>query len=349
MEKTRAERLIGLDAIRFVAALVVFLGHVGGPPLVGEDAHGPARLVLVVLHAAFNGPAAVIVFFVLSGLVIHHPLFASGASPGLAFLARRYVRILGPVLASLALAKLVGHNAIWYLQGVLWSLWAELIYYTIYPVLLPLGRRHGWAKLIALSYVPAFAVSILHGNTNFTIGDTRTDWIVGLPCWLTGCWVAEHLGDRAVSFARMWAWRLAIYGAGSVLLVLCFHTALTYRYTLPLFSIPVALWLVREIAYYRARPGAAPARAPWRWLERAGGWSYSLYIAHPVAGMWVGTHPAVLGLAGQRPLPHWTWEVTVILALCYAFARVFERPSQRLARGVAAAIGARARGARAAS
>jgi peptidoglycan/LPS O-acetylase OafA/YrhL len=69
--KTRVQ---GLDSIRF-SALVVVLFHFGliSRSYLGTDPRGLAAVSRGILGSLFDGPAAVIVFFVISGFCIHFP------------------------------------------------------------------------------------------------------------------------------------------------------------------------------------------------------------------------------------------------------------------------------------
>ena len=79
------ERIAGLDAIRFICALIVVLAHTGRPPLTawadtstwfGWFIDGSAGLL-------FSSAAAVIVFFVISGFCIHYPAISPAGISGL--------------------------------------------------------------------------------------------------------------------------------------------------------------------------------------------------------------------------------------------------------------------------
>ncbi|NPV22865.1 acyltransferase family protein [Bradyrhizobium aeschynomenes] len=86
---TNTDRKLYLDGLRGVAAVVVFIGH----------------LLLALFDAfwIFNGRAAVCVFFVLSGFVLADLVERSTMSL-LAQVLRRYLRLVGPMLLSSALA-----------------------------------------------------------------------------------------------------------------------------------------------------------------------------------------------------------------------------------------------------
>ncbi len=88
-------KLIELDALRGIAALMVFCGHFceGLVPAVTRALHGTP------LFAMLNGPAAVIVFFVLSGFVLTlQPLQARRFSLLAWLMLKRWPRLAGPVV-----------------------------------------------------------------------------------------------------------------------------------------------------------------------------------------------------------------------------------------------------------
>jgi peptidoglycan/LPS O-acetylase OafA/YrhL len=68
------KRIEGLDSIRFVLAFIVLVGHMGLPlpDFVYFDSVYLINL-LKLFGLIFNGPAAGIIFFILSGFVIHYP------------------------------------------------------------------------------------------------------------------------------------------------------------------------------------------------------------------------------------------------------------------------------------
>lgn len=281
-------RIAGLDSIRFVCALVVALGHFSGnyapdlAPLLGDRL---ATLADQFLGVAFNGPAAVIVFFVLSGFVVHLPQ-AVGRPLGLSeYFARRYLRILPPALliaVVYARVGLVPPDGNWN-DTVLWSILCELIYYTLYPLLVRLRLPFGWITLATFLLTLALAVAnadrLFAANNNYVAFGYWT-WVIGAPCWLAGCWIAENYHRfPSVRPASLWTVRLAILVASVVLRVMKFHlpprTLIGSNViSLTLFAMPVTFWLALEAAFRR---DAVPA------LDRLGRASYSLYLIHPVA------------------------------------------------------------------
>jgi hypothetical protein len=179
-------RVLGLDALRFWLAFVVFMGHGAWASYLDLGDFKFGSLIKGFLANAACGPAAVTVFFVVSGFCIHFP-YRSGTKqlPDLgSFLVRRWVRTLVP----LGIAYLVafGLTARWdALTMVVWSLVCEEIYYLLYPSLLSGSRKIGWPKLLAGSMVAALAVILTKPDTVmiWTYGYALT-WIVGLASWL---------------------------------------------------------------------------------------------------------------------------------------------------------------------
>lgn len=98
------KRVLSLDGLRGLAALIVFLYHVdimvkpfgaGGPSL-------------------FPGTASVMVFFILSGIVLSLVPFkhmGNGGYDWLGYYPRRVVRLCGPLFAAIALTLPMGYVA----------------------------------------------------------------------------------------------------------------------------------------------------------------------------------------------------------------------------------------------
>ena len=144
----RNPRVEIIDVFRFFAALWVMLGHAGPFPLLEgvTKSHLSGLVFRGVYNNLFVGPPAVIVFFVISGYCIHRPFRDIARLPLLTYFTRRYVRILFPMAFAILLAKPVGFPLPLFHDSILWSLVAELIYYTIYPILRPLATRIGWTR-----------------------------------------------------------------------------------------------------------------------------------------------------------------------------------------------------------
>src|ERR1700752_3428309 len=105
--RSDARRLECLDGVRGVAALVVVVFHYLSafvPALTPDQTPDPYWLADTPLAILFNGPFAVVVFFVLSGFVISKS--AHKRFPLLPAVALRYLRLTVPMLASVLAAWL---------------------------------------------------------------------------------------------------------------------------------------------------------------------------------------------------------------------------------------------------
>jgi peptidoglycan/LPS O-acetylase OafA/YrhL len=332
---TRTDHIRGLDSIRFICALWVVFGHFGGPFLPAWiDKGTPLGWVIHGIYAnVFSGPAAVIVFFVVSGFCIHYPHREGLRVPSLAsFYIRRYVRIVIPMVAAIFISVMMGHSFKLFENSILWSLFAELVYYSIYPLLLILRRIFtSWRPLIAvfLTLSLLMVIVIPDGLGSSTPGDYPVygiwlNWLLGLPCWLVGCAVAEATGTSTDKPRYgIWTLRLAILGAAAICSVLRFHTPISYPWTLNFFALLVGYWLLQEV-----RTPPQPSTVS-RLLEWAGSWSYSLYLTHGL-----GRTIFVLLLSDQVAAGNVAWlaQTLTILAVAVVFAYLFEFSAHRLAR-----------------
>jgi peptidoglycan/LPS O-acetylase OafA/YrhL len=317
-----SQRVKGLDALRFVLAMWVVFGHVGLPP-VDESERTVAR---AVYHNIISGPAAVIVFFVISGFCIHFPYRNGRSLDLLSFYARRHIRILVPVAVASMIAAPLGIKLALLSDSILWSLLCEEIYYTIYPFLRLLAARVGFGVLFSLTLVLSYVVAFtLPNDGNYPSYHWGLNWVLGLPCWLLGCMLAEscELARRSSipTSRRIWYWRLTVWGLSVVCSVLRFHTQVTYPYTLNLFAIVAAVWLRYEIRVADAQ-GAS-------WLEPAGRISYSIYLMHLQAN-------AIWKWFRQEPHPTstavWIVQIAFILLVSGVFFLSVEWPAHALAR-----------------
>jgi peptidoglycan/LPS O-acetylase OafA/YrhL len=321
-----------LDSIRFLCALWVFFYHRSAPPLGDGDAHTHFGLMLRALAGnIWVGPAAVIVFFVISGFCIHYPFAHPTRRPNLAeFYIRRFLRLLPPMLAAMVFAHVAGVDLSLLDVSVLWSLVAELIYYLLYPaVRIARFRLGGWAGLIAGAYGAALAVTLGNpGATDYPSFGISQNWLLGLPCWLLGCALAEKVAAPTtikISPPTIWCLRVGLLGLVISCSLLRFHSPfgqpIGYPWSLNVFAFPATAWLYAEIVYHQS---VAPARL----LEWAGQWSYSLYLLHvPAAAVFNRMLPDF-----GSPLVHWLALVGFVFALAYGFYLLVERPSHALAR-----------------
>ena len=326
-------RIRGLDSIRALCALWVVIGHFGVPPILfWIDRSTVSGWLITGTYGNFwNGPAAVIVFFVISGFCIYYPYSRSLRIPSVTeYLTRRYLRICIPMLAAIAASAYVGITIGLFHGSILWSLAAELVYYTIFPLFLRL-RRYGvaWEWMIALSYLPAFAIASMDpASKDYAAFGLSLNWLMGLPCWLIGCALAEAVSlGRFPKAAPIWRCRFLVWGVSVICSILNFHSPLVHVWTLNLFALVAGWWLALEIRRYQCR-------LPSPFLERAGLGSYSLYLTHLAAGAAV----SMLGLPDLGATVNWILRIGLVLGMAYLFYRLVEFPVHRLARHAGRAL-----------
>ncbi|SEJ39242.1 acyltransferase family protein [Demequina mangrovi] len=341
------QRVVGLDAIRFVCAAVVALGHIHLAladqlsPVIGRTA---ATGVDIAFSNGFNGPAAVMVFFVLSGFVIHLPQARGRRLDVAQFAARRYLRIVPPVAVFMLASVALGYapEGGYWMHTVLWSVICELVYYTLYPALLasriPMARLGLGALGIALVFTALNFSQITSGDLSYTVFGWWTP-VIGLPVWILGAVLAERYQRLPVLRARtMWTIRAGVLLGSAALRVLAYHGEpyvgpfASNAITLTLLAPLIGAWLGLEVVHFQSRPGVSRTLAV---LETAGAASFSLYLAHPLALELVpapegGGDLALLGVS-----------VLAASAATAAFYLLVERPSHRAARRAGQAIARR--------
>jgi peptidoglycan/LPS O-acetylase OafA/YrhL len=304
-------RIAGLDSIRFLLAFWVLLSHYGLPPLPFDRSTPVGWFLSASYGFTINGPAAVIVFFVISGFCIHLPYRNDPPASWPRYYVRRFVRILPPVLAAAVLAHCGGLEMSMLDDSILWSVVCEEIYYAIYPVLRVLIRWLGWPILLTVAFVISVCVTLTDPTAkNYPSYGWYLNWALGLACWLLGCLLAEQSDSLIGPISRksIWSWRFAVWLGSTICLILRFHSPIGYPHTLNWFAVLAYFWLRQEICYWKTRQ-------PWRLCEWAGRWSYSLYLVHYPVGPFL-------------PSPRVFW----VLPVSYAFYLAFEKPSHLLAR-----------------
>jgi peptidoglycan/LPS O-acetylase OafA/YrhL len=322
-----------LDALRFVLAFWVAVGHYGMIPLfAGADSTGIAHLVSRAWNTVVFGTPAVIVFFVISGFCIHLPFIGNEKLAVGRYYLRRYTRILIPVAGALGVYRLWGqhlvlwgeHSILW--ESPLWSLACEEIYYAAYPLLRLARNRFGWKKFLPAVFVAGIATALSHPHSTgwHDYGPFGTALLL-LPVWLLGCLVAEQSESLAmeVTTARIWGWRFLAWLGCWTAEMLHFKGGVPYTQTMIWFGVLAYYWVRQEIAY-------GNQHEPNRYLAAAGAWSYSLYLVH-VQGMetfgW-------LRLPNLGYLFTWFGVMLSSLGFAYLFYRLVERPSHQLARKI---------------
>jgi peptidoglycan/LPS O-acetylase OafA/YrhL len=327
-----------LDALRFALAFWVVLDHFGLPPMFAgaDESHLIVRSLSHGYRSVASGQAAVMCFFVISGFCIHLP-FRKGKKLSVGrFYARRYIRILIPVMAGVLIFRLAGNHrpllgtgSVWW-NSVLWSLLCEEIYYAVYPAMLWFLRKFGWTWLL----VPAFASSITlalsrtHSRGWEEFGPLQTAAIL-YPVWILGCLLAEQSESLAPAIlaSEIWKWRFVVWACSGICEMMNFKAGIYFPQTMMWFGVVAYFWLRRELAFDLNRRGVSDLT---RLLMAGGGWSYSLYLMHlPVMTIFDR-----LKIPNFGPLMNWCISIFFVLVCSYVFYLVIERPAHQLARKV---------------
>lgn len=378
-------RIASLDGLRGVAALVVLVYHVllTQPALAVPHLDPDAPLdtatwwaTFTPLHLLWAGPEAVLVFFVLSGLVLALPVADTGRLNPWDYYPRRLVRLYLPVWAAVGLAvawaaafpRVWPAGTSWWIvdnatqpttgkvladlllvwspgqaNHVLWSLQWEVVYSLLLPLVLVAVRAAPRLRPVAL----LAALAALVG------GSALGSLALSAPA-LFGLGTAMALGHRrleAWSGGRGRGWWAAVSAAGvGLLLAPWWAHAFARAAGVPLPGV------VEDLARSAQGLGAALAvLVAWLWptAHRAlttsvtqwlGSRSFSLYLVHlpivaSVALVFDGRPPLAAALA---------LTLVVALAVTEVFYRVVERPSHRIARRAGRAVAEWARSAPAA-
>ncbi len=341
-----------LDALRFGAAFLVLLSHWAYPRFT-EGRH-------IWLREYNLGSDAVVVFFVLSGLVVAYAAHTKDHAPG-RFAFQRLTRLWSVALPALVLGFALDRTgaALWPAAYDGWwynplSLWESLLHGLSFTsewgqTRLRLGTN---GPFWSLSYEAAFY--LLFALWLWTTGARRwvllalAAWLIGpkvlllMPAWLMGVWLWQRVaagdlpsGGRAMALFAVPPLLYCV--ALGMDLPTTLSTASAAALGLPhmgsfgfsdefvwngLLGLLVSAHLLGAAGL--AQRGEARERPAIRWL--AGG-SFSLYLVHyPVLQF---LSPAMAGrpaeLMGDLML------LGVTLAVCVTFAAMFERtlPAQR--------------------
>jgi len=332
--RAKTEHYRILNALRFVLALWVAIGHYGNFPLFAgvDTATRFGRFLTHGWNTVVFGTPAVIGFFIISGFCIHLPFIGNQKLAIGRYYLRRYTRILIPVAGALCVYRLWGqhlqiwgeHSILW--ESPLWSLACEEIYYAAYPLLRWTRNRFGWKKLLPVTFVAGVATALTHphSDTWHDFGPFGTALIL-LGVWLLGCVLAEQSAAIPLqsSTARIWSWRLVIWLGCWTSEMLHFKGGIRYTQTMLWFGVLAYFWIREEIAYGKYRE-------PNGYLVAAGAWSYSLYLVH-VQGMemFAWAHPPSFGY-----ILDWIITMTCSLGFAYVFYVLIEKPSHQLARKI---------------
>lgn len=373
---TRGARLEWVEVLRGGASLAVVLFHsmivlwVGLTAFHGSGSHGNFdRLAAYLSWPAHYGYVGVMLFFVLSGFVIHLP-YAGGERPlGIrAFYVRRFVRLYPPYAAALALSILVASHvhvdrhatldastlvrSFVFLQNyphlggkvaelawlqpagniALWSLPVEFELYLVYPIVLHLTRRFGLS--IALASIAGVSLVATFADIFIARPSGQTANVANyLPTFLH-YWIVWFAGAwLAERFALGAAPRWNV--AWTVVFVASTALAIVDRQRLLPFDVGdfvIALVFVSAIVWILSNEAHSRRFARLGPLAKIGDFSYSLYLIHmPILLIILALWERTHPI---RPTNYLASVVAVVLIIPIAFGfwYLFEKPSIALAK-----------------
>ncbi|MER6275667.1 acyltransferase family protein [Streptomyces sp. 900105245] len=337
----RRERLLALDGLRLVAALMVCLYHYAGRGgTVSESWHQtPAHVFPTLSRAATYGCLGVQFFFVISGFVIC--MSSWGRTLGDFFRSRvarlypAYWVALVLVTAAATVLPAVVHpvrpdeflvNLTMMQQpmgadrilGVCWTLWVEVRFYALFALLVVVrGVTYRRVVLFACGWTLAAVVCRTSGNAltdQIVMPDYAPFFVGGLALYLIHRFGSDLLlwGIVAVSWllgqadATRGLWHAGAQGD--------FHRE---------------PWVILAIVTLAFAAVAAVALgwtrwAGWSWLVTAGALTYPFYLVHEHLG-WFVIRVLHRGL-GLPPWPTLLLTVLVMLALAQFIHRFVENP-----------------------
>lgn len=318
-------RIDGLDSIRFILALFVLLYHIGHSHIYSfiDRTTTIGKFTSAGLDCLFNGPAAVIVFFVISGFCIHYPNINIKSMKIINFYTRRYIRIMLPILTCYTLLNIYGIGNNTFTDIIGWSIFCELIYYTIYPLIFVIIKYINLNLIICLSFILSI-FWVWHINPNafmYPSYGILGNAILGFPCFLLGILLANSsMSGKFIFIKNIYIIRFFIFLLSNISFSFMLHLEIGFPWTLNFFAICAFFWLYHEIMYFRSSP-------PTKFLEWAGKWSYSLYLVHGLI---------LVLYKGHNVDPYETILEWLILLLCmliasYIFYLIIEKPSHILA------------------
>lgn len=339
----------GLDGIRAIAFVLVYLGHSGLEKYVG------------------HGGIGVTIFFFLSGFLITTLLRIEADGSGTIsipqFYLRRMFRIFPPMYLTVALwmalatagifvgtvywqsilvASLYLANYVTFLTphgipgglGILWSLAVEEHFYLLFPWLFLVFLRRQWSRakmsailagLCALALAWRFVAMLwLHSTTNYYRTDSRFDSI------LFGCLLAVAVNpfvDDTPEWVRRYSGRLAVLGLAGLLASMLIRGPIfadTLRYTIQGLALgPIFVFV---LSFPKSRLVMRLEHSAMRWIGRR---SYAMYLIHVcIIHAFSERLGMNLTLAGLVSAP-------VVCGYAWAMAKCVEEPLGRLKKALA--------------
>jgi peptidoglycan/LPS O-acetylase OafA/YrhL len=345
-------RLVGIDSLRYILALWVFFTHGGRPPFF-EGSDAVFNSIDKLYGWAINGQAAVIGFFIISGLCIHYPNIAKDRINLGSFYSARFLRLSLPVISMLLIAYLVGFK---HSEGLLravpiWTIYCEGFYYLVYPVLHWVFKRVGTTKVtLFFSLISTILLFLWSDDRNMMFHELGNNdflnWksaLLAFPCWLSGCLIADVISSKnrlyQVTKNNLLKWRVGalvlstitfpLYRLGLFLGLVklpLLGFIFSSQFNLLMFGLYAFFWIKKEVIYHNNQNSE---NQPNKILELMGKWSFSLYIIHTLV-IWSFDELKTICFPGY--LITWILLLIIVHIATYIYYIGFEKPSHNLSR-----------------
>jgi peptidoglycan/LPS O-acetylase OafA/YrhL len=318
----------GLDTLRFISAMWVAFYHGARFPVDRfiEPTSAFNKFLLLVGNTTWNGTAAVVVFFVISGFLIHGGNVGKQKVDLPSFWMRRGIRIIVPLTVTVLIAYALGASYVRVLDAILWTVYAEISYYLLYPLLLPFITKFGIGRILLISLAISLAMIASRPTEIYLFAfGIKLTWLFNAPLWLMGCYLAERREQIGALSAKFPLW-----GLRCVSLIYCYastilanhagNVAIGYTWTIWIFGAHCMVWLDAEM-----RRGTG--KSTLHMFEKFGLAGYSLYLTHKIPINFVDTE-----LSQLEPVTSWLVKLIAIAAIAWIFYRLVEWPAHKAAR-----------------
>ncbi len=358
------KRYIELDSLRGLAALAVFFSH--ALSMINLKDRPYASLIeKSVLHIFWDGSAAVVLFFVLSGFVLALPYVGEKEKPVdfIPFIIRRIFRIYPAYYAALAISILLkfyifrmgGLNGLSAFMTQFWD-WPNehLTWSSVVKHMIMIGPKYSMGQIdpIIWSLVVEMKVSLVFPFIIPVIRRIKTLWVAAaffvvfvvlyeitksdilsyIPLFILGGLIARFRQTLVDWFRKLPVWVCLVIGAVSIVLY-------TFRYSVPElphinytrqnFVIGFGVALIILLVISRQQLSSILSLAPLKYL---GDISYSFYLLHfPI----LMTVTSLIYPGSKSVKAPWVISLILSLSLPYLTYRWVERPFQEVGRTAA--------------
>ncbi|WP_253195611.1 acyltransferase [Streptomyces sp. JHA26] len=343
----RGGRIFVLDGLRLCAALMVVLYHYVAFGVGWEGSQ--ARLFPVIFRPSAYGWLGVELFFMISGFVICMSSWGRSISH---FFTSRVIRLfpaywLGIIVTTAVVFLMPGGIAplpwrdvlvnmtmlqrpmgIKDVEGVYWTLWAELRFYLLFALVVWRGVTYRRVVVFCCVWATAAVVATRSEASPFS------DLMMAQDCWYFIAGLAFYLMYRFGQNLLLWGMVAFCFAMGNYTAMPTWRRTLEHvGHNIPSWGVPIVLTV-----FFVLMAGVALnwfRRITWRWLPTAGALTYPLYLLHESIGWEVFRR-------FQYDVDHWVLlgaTTAAMLLLSYLVHKWVEKPvSKRLKVALVAAF-----------